>query len=109
MKMKKEWIKDPNVFQVGRLGQNAALKLYRNKEEMSVGKSSLSFLLNGEWRFEYAESLEEANEHFFENNYDCSKWSIISVPGHLQLQGYGKPMYVNQTYPWSASEQIVPG
>ena len=109
MNMNKEWVKDPKVFQIGRLDPKASLKVYRNKEEMECNQSSLSVLLNGQWKFEYAKSLEESNEKFFEKDYDCSNWKNIQVPGHLQLQGYGKPMYVNQTYPWSASEQIVPG
>ena len=109
MNMNKEWIKDPKVFQIGRLDPKASLKVYRNKEEMECNQSSLSVLLNGQWKFEYAESIEETNDKFFEKDYDCSNWKNIQVPGHLQLQGYGKPMYVNQTYPWSASEQIVPG
>lgn len=107
--MNKDWIKDPKVFQVGRLDPKASLKTYRNKEEMESNASSFSVLLNGMWKFEYAESLESANNEFYKMNYDCSKWTQIQVPGHLQLQGYGKPMYVNQTYPWSASEQIIPG
>ena len=34
MNMNREWIKDPKVFQIGRLGSKASLKVYRNKEEM---------------------------------------------------------------------------
>ena len=98
MNMNKAWIKDPKVFQVGRLDPKASLKVYRNKEEMECNQSSLSLLLNGKWKFEYAESIETSNNHFFEKDYDCSSWKDIQVPGHLQLQGYGKPMYVNQTY-----------
>ena len=32
MNMNKEWIKDPKVFQIGRLDPKASLKVYRNKE-----------------------------------------------------------------------------
>lgn len=109
MEMNKEWIKDPKVYAVNRLAPKASLNYYKNKVDMVQNKSCLKYLLNGEWLFEYAESLETCNEEFYKVEYDCSDWSKITVPGHLQLQGYGKPMYVNQTYPWSASEQIIPG
>ena len=70
MNMNKEWIKDPKVFQVGRLDPKASLKVYRNKEEMECDQSSLSLLLNGQWKFEYAESIETSNNLFFEKDYD---------------------------------------
>lgn len=109
MEMNKEWIKDPKVFKINRDDPKASLKYYKNKEEMINEESSLRILLNGVWKFEYADSLEQCNNEFFKIDYDCSSWDNICVPGHIQLQGYGKPMYVNQTYPWSGSEQIIPG
>src|SRR5699024_12244379 len=45
-------------------------------------------------------------EHFYEMNYDCSGWETIQVPGHIQLQGYGKPQYVNTMYPWDGHEEL---
>lgn len=70
MNMNKEWIKDPKVFQIGRLDPKASLKVYRNKEEMECDQSSLSLLLNGQWKFEYAKSIETSNNLFFEKDYD---------------------------------------
>ena len=35
-------------------------------------------------------------------------WDIIQVPGHIQLQGYDKPHYVNTMYPWDGHEAIYP-
>ena len=109
MEMNKEWIKNPEIFKMNRDDPKASLKYYKNKEEMEHEKSSFKILLNGVWKFEYAESLEKSNDEFFKVDYDCTTWNDINVPGHLQLQGYGKPMYVNQIYPWSASEEIIPG
>ena len=107
--MKKEWIKNPEVFEVNRLTPKAFIKTYRNEDECKNKKTSLRRSLNGTWKFEYAESLDTCNDAFFKEDYDCSSWADIQVPGHLQTQGYGTLMYVNQTYPWSASEQILPG
>lgn len=109
MEMNKEWIKDPKVFQINRLDPHSSLHYFKNEEEMDQKKSSFRVLLNGKWKFEYAKNLQEAPQYFYKEEYDCQNWNNIDVPGHLQLQGYGKPMYVNQTYPWSASEQIIPG
>ncbi|MBQ0065434.1 MAG: glycoside hydrolase family 2 [Firmicutes bacterium] len=109
MEMNFEWIADPRVFQVNRLDPKAFLKTYRTKEELEKSSTSLRRSLNGTWKFEYAESLALCSKNFFKPEVDCSSWDDIQVPGHIQCQGYGSYMYVNQTYPWSGSEEIYPG
>lgn len=109
MSMNMEWIANPRIFQVNRLDPKAFLKTYRTKEELAQAATSLRRSLNGTWKFEYAESLDSCSKNFFETDVDCSAWDDIQVPGHIQCQGYGSYMYVNQTYPWSGSEQILPG
>lgn len=104
-----EWIKDPRIFQVNRLDNKAFIQLYRSQTEMMEQKSSLRRSLNGTWKFEFSESIEECNKEFHKEGYDCSNWADIQVPGHLQTQGYGTIQYVNQIYPWSGSEQLLPG
>jgi len=109
MEMNKEWIQDPKIFKINRDKPSASLKYYKNKEELKQQRSSLRISLNGVWKFEYAKNLKLCNNDFYKLGYDCTSWNDITVPGHIQLQGYGKPVYVNQVYPWSASEQIIPG
>ena len=38
-----------------------------------------------------------------------SGWDNISVPGTWQLQGYGKPIYTNWTYPFKKDQPKVTG
>lgn len=59
--------------------------------------------LNGRWDFHYASSPVHAPEPA-----DEDVWSTITVPGHWQLQGYGKPHYTNVMYPFPASPPFVP-
>ena len=37
-------------------------------------------------------------------------WLVLdsNVPGHIQLQGYGRPQYTNVAYPWEGRESLVP-
>ncbi len=104
-----EWIKNPRIFQVNRLDNKAFIKLFRSNAELQNQCTSLRRSLNGIWKFEFSESLEDCNKDFYHNDYDCSTWTDISVPGHMQTQGYGSLQYVNQIYPWSGSEQLLPG
>ena len=55
--------------------------------------------LDGSWQFKYCGKPEEV-EPFWEDNYDRSAWSEITVPGSWETQGFGKPIYTNPHYPW---------
>ena len=56
-------------------------------------------LLNGKWKFHYAETPLSAPEGFFREDYDTTSWDDIEVPCSWQLQGYGRPHYTNVTFP----------
>ncbi|CAI8764626.1 beta-galactosidase subunit alpha [Bacillus pseudomycoides] len=65
-------------------------------------------LLNGMWKFLYLESPKQLPENFFISEFDCSEWDTIHVPGHWQLQGYGKPHYTDLYYPFPVQPPHVP-
>lgn len=104
-----EWIKDPTVFKVNRMDAHAHFNYYRTKAELLRKESTYQLSLNGKWRFHYAKRLDETVPNFYATDFIDSSWDYIQVPGHIQMQGYGVPMYVNIIYPWSGTEQIVPG
>lgn len=107
--MNNEWVKDPKVFNINREKAHASIHRYASLEEMHTNKSSYIYSLNGKWKFHYANGFNQLIKDFFNKDYNSDNWDEINVPGHIQLQGYGTPMYVNQIYPWSAIEQIIPG
>src|SRR5699024_10866409 len=45
---------------------------------------------------------------FYKLDYDTAGCDIILIPGHIQLQGYVKPHYVNKMYPWDGHEDLTP-
>ena len=61
-------------------------------------------LLSGSWRFHYATSPLETEP----SSEDVDAWSLINVPGHWQLQGYGHPHYTNIQYPFPVNQPFVP-
>ena len=109
MEMNYAWLKNPSVFAVNRLPAVSSHRFYADRQEMEEKNSSLVHCLNGTWKFRYVESISALNESFVQADTDVSYWDDIEVPGHLQLQGYGSPMYVNITYPWSGTEELIPG
>lgn len=103
------WLTDVNVFAVNRLPAHSDHHYYetmeeaKNSEAMNMRKS-----LNGKWKFSYSVNPDNRPEHFYKLDFNCSGWGDISVPGHIQLQGYGQPQYVNTMYPWDGHNDIRP-
>jgi beta-galactosidase len=68
-----------------------------------------SVLLNGVWDFHYALSPLEAPEITIDNSTIVDNaWTRITVPGHWQLQGHGKPHYTNVVYPFPVCPPHIP-
>ncbi|NLI21426.1 MAG: DUF4981 domain-containing protein [Clostridiales bacterium] len=99
---------DPRVYAVGRLPAVSDHDTFAGPQEAAAGQSSLSVRLDGRWKFAYAQTPDERPLGFAMPDYDCSGWAEIDVPGHLQLQGYGEPHYVNTQYPWDGHEALRP-
>lgn len=72
------------------------------------GNSDRMQLLNGTWKFSYAESPIEAPAQFHQVDFDVSEWDEIVVPHHFQLQGYDQPHYTNFDYPIPVDPPHVP-
>jgi beta-galactosidase len=62
-----------------------------------------SLSLDGTWDFRLFPSAAAASDDF-----DGDDWGTISVPGHWQLQGHGKPAYTNVRYPFPVEPPFVP-
>lgn len=69
--------------------------------------SSRVLSLNGDWAFHFAKRPEERAVGFETVDFDVSGWPRIKVPGNWQTQGWGIPIYTNQTYPFRRDEPRV--
>lgn len=112
-----DW-EDQNVFQRNRLPPR------------SYYIPDTSLCLNGTWSFNYAPTpyhapdgtrasevkpsasaeaqgtSREFDPHICEQS--AYSWSPITVPGHWQLQGHGRPQYTNVVYPFPACPPYAP-
>ena len=102
------YLKNPEIFRVGRMDAYSDHDVYLTPEEASANATSLQQSLNGLWKFSYTENPADRPEGFWAEGYDVSAWNTIPVPGHIQLNGYGKPQYVNIQYPWDGHEKLTP-
>lgn len=103
------WLTDVNVFAVNRMPAHSDHLFYETVDEAkSAGPMPLRHDLNGNWKFTYSVNPNIRPEHFYQLDFNCLGWGDITVPGHIQLQGYGKPQYVNTMYPWDGHNEIRP-
>lgn len=99
-----QWLKDPRIFQVNRLAAYSDHLYTLGKE-----KKPSSFSLNGTWKFEISKNYDSCFKYFYNNQFYDKDWADIHVPGHIQLQGFDKPIYTDTTYPWDGHDDLKPG
>ena len=122
--MANDW-ENPKVFGRNRVSARASFVPYPS-EELALsgdrGSSPWLKLLNGNWKFHYAESPALAPDDFFieyfpedfcmgysdESHWDHAKWKDIQVPCSWQVLGYSRPRYTNVQYPFPVDPPRVP-
>lgn len=94
-----DWLCNPEIFQVNR--ENA----HSDHKYTMYGQEARQYL-NGTWKFSYAKCPTERQADFYHWDFDIEGLDNIQVPGHIQLQGYGRPQYVNVMYPWDGQQKV---
>ncbi|RZT06206.1 beta-galactosidase [Duganella sp. CF402] len=105
-----EW-EQPEVVAVNREPMRATFFNFESRDKALAGEriASANFVsLDGTWSFAYSPTPEARPKNFYQPGYDVSKWGSIQVPGMLQTQGYGKPVFTNIVYPFPANEPLIP-
>lgn len=102
------WLENPEVFRVNRLDAHSDHRFFENAEEAGIGRTGLIQPLNGTWKFAYASAPDLRNKDFYKMDYPLSGFGEIEVPGHMELQGYGKCQYINTMYPWEGHACLRP-
>lgn len=99
MQAELNWLDDPEVFRVNQLAAHSDHHYYHDMTEIKTGSRFL-YSLNGPWRFHFAATPSQRPTDFFRPDFDASAFDTITVPGHIELAGYGQIQYINTLYPW---------
>ena len=102
-------LSNPDFFQENRLPAHSDHIWYADRKDMEAGITRFHQTLNGTWFFCCSKNIDTAPAGFWKEDIDCRNWNTITVPGHIQLQGYDTPQYVNTMYPWDGHEKLSPG
>ena len=99
------WLEDPTVFRVNRLDAHSDHITYAAPSET---ESSLRQSLNGQWRFCWSKNPASRPADFWQEGYDLSDFGVITVPGHMETQGFDRIHYTNKLYPWDGHAELRP-
>jgi len=97
---------DPAVQEKGTLAPRAYFVPFAPTQRIGTPreKSERLELLNGEWEFEYFDSVIDLPDRFTEMPFT----KRIPVPSNWQLHGFDKPQYTNVNYPIPFDPPFVP-
>ncbi|WP_395406603.1 glycoside hydrolase family 2 TIM barrel-domain containing protein [Pseudoduganella sp. UC29_106] len=105
-----EW-EQPEVVAVNRLPMKATFFNFESVDKAVAGELSASQYyrsLDGAWSFAYSPGVDARPIDFYKPGFDVSAWKTIQVPGMIQAQGFGKPIFTNIKYPFPANEPFIP-
>ncbi|KIM93832.1 hypothetical protein OIDMADRAFT_35296 [Oidiodendron maius Zn] len=99
-----------DIIHRGVLPARSYFFLYSNEADALTADLDLScsIKLSGTWKFYHSSSPFEVPSGFEDPSFDTSQWGDIRVPGHWQLQGYGKPHYSNVNFIMPVDSPNVP-
>lgn len=99
---KNDW-ENQHVLYINREPMHVPWGAYANEDEaIACDRRSSAFVrvLDGEWKFKLVDDPDQVPEEFSTEDFECSDWGHIKVPGNWELQGYDYPIYTCQIYPF---------
>lgn len=103
--------RDLKVLHVGTETPVADFMAYHNRTAattMRYENSQFSQLLNGTWKFFYADNDKLLPKDITAEHPQNVKWSSIQVPGNWEVQGFGIPIYTNTVYDFHPTRPKAP-
>ncbi len=104
----RDW-ENPGVNEINKEAPHATMISFNTEAEALEGtrqKSANYLLLDGKWKFNFANTPAERPYWFFKNDYDTRDWKEIDVPSNWQMKGYDVPVYTNIPFPFVLYRKI---
>ena len=97
----KPYWQDVQVVSVNKEYPRTSFMTYDNRTDALSGKfekSNYYQLLNGTWKFFFADSYKDLPANITDPSVSTDSWNDIKVPGNWEVQGYGVAIYTNHGY-----------
>ena len=102
---------DIRVFTRNKQAPHANIMPYANEADIAdlrYRESPFYRSLNGTWKFHAYQNPDECSKGFYRLGFDLSSWGNIQVPGNIELQGYGVPVYLNTRNEFPSNPPYAP-
>ncbi|MDE6380371.1 MAG: DUF4981 domain-containing protein [Muribaculaceae bacterium] len=96
-----DW-ENPRVLGINKLPYHVTLGLPSG----NAGRQDI-VSLDGNWKFHWSPDPDSRPVGFEADGFDVEGWDNIAVPGSWQMQNFGKPIYVNISYPFARNRPSV--
>ncbi|MCX5883539.1 MAG: glycoside hydrolase family 2, partial [Deltaproteobacteria bacterium] len=106
-----KYLENVAVFELNQQeGHTVCIPAKNSIEALNLQKSKSEnvLMLNGKWKFFFANTPEGTPKDFFLPNYNDKGWSDISVPSNWEMQGFGDPLFRNVQTPFPPNPPHVP-
>lgn len=106
-----DWWNDVSVFAVNKVQPRTNVIPYQDENginNLEYRQSPYYQCINGTWKFNWVERPADKPEVFYAEGYDVTSWGSIPVPGNWEMNGYGVPVYVNQTNEFPSNQPYAP-
>ncbi len=93
------------VFEINKEKPHATLFPFESIEAAIENKKELSpwfQSLNGLWSFKLSYKPADRPIDFYKENFNTTNWDLIKVPANWEMEGYDYPIYLDETYPFTA-------
>ena len=107
----KPYWQDVQVVSVNKEYPRTSFMTYDNRTDALTGKfekSNYYQLLNGTWKFFFADSYKDLPANITDPSVSTDSWNDIKVPGNWEVQGYGVAIYTNHGYEFKARHPQPP-
>ena len=106
-----DWWNDVSVYAVNKVPPRTNVIPYQDENginNLEYRESPYYQCINGTWKFNWVEKPADKPQGFYAEGYDVTSWGSIPVPGNWEMNGYGVPVYVNQTNEFPSNQPYAP-
>jgi len=89
------------IFEEHKLPPRATFFSFENDRITEKEQSDRFISLNGKWKFHWTRDPKSRPTTFHHLSYDDSEWDEIPVPANWEVEGFGKPIYLDERYPFT--------
>ena len=99
---------DHTLFEDHKLAPRATFFAFEDSLISEKEQSKRFLSLNGDWAFHWVKDPKQRPTTFQHTAYDDSGWTTIPVPANWEVEGFGKPIYLDERYPFTTNWPDVP-